>query len=179
MCSSDLLFPSPALRNRALNVMSKKGVDILLSTHPESDDTVLEFALRREASKYALECLRQDFDGECTLADIPEITETHDVSTVTVVGENLKSDASAMQRVIHTLQRHGIEVFAHAPGSSGFAQTAVIPSDRLHEALALLHANLLESSIIIIIVRPRRQQHFLLTARPLLSHVLTCKRHID
>ncbi len=140
----NVLFPSPALRNRALNVMSKKGVDILLSTHPESDDTVLEFALRREASKYALECLRQDFDGECTLADIPEITETHDVSTVTVVGENLKSDASAMQRVIHTLQRHGIEVFAHAPGSSAFAQTAVIPSDRLHEALALLHANFLE-----------------------------------
>ena len=65
------------------------------------------------------------------------------MSTVTLVGENLKTETSAGERMLHSLHREGIEILTSGRGSSGFAMTAVIPSASMKQALRLLHANFL------------------------------------
>lgn len=137
-------FAASALRTRVLNALSKKGIEVLLSTTPESDDDTLRFAIRTNAGKEAVNVIKEDLTGEGTPDTLPSITVMNEVSTVTVVGENLKTCTSSAARVVSTLNLHGIRTYAEAPGSSGFAQTTVIPSAQLHEALKLLHANFLE-----------------------------------
>lgn len=136
-------FNASALRNRALNVLSKKGIEILLSICMHEEDRPVRIVLRATDAARAEQLLREDLSGEATPETRPTLRTIGDMSTVTLVGENLKTESSAAERMLHTLHREGIEILTSGRGSSGFAMTAVVPHSSITEALRLLHAHFL------------------------------------
>ncbi|MCM1319664.1 MAG: aspartate kinase [Muribaculaceae bacterium] len=136
-------FPAKKLRNRALNVLTKKGVEILLSVCLPQEDSTVTIVLKAADAQRSMQLLREDMSGEGNPDTLPTLNLLTDMSTVTLVGENLKSDVTAGDRMLHTLSRAGISIAASGKGSSGFAMTAVIPSAAMKEALQLLHAQFL------------------------------------
>ena len=136
-------FPASALRNRALNVLSKKGVEILLSVCQQEEERPVRIVLRSADAARAEQMLREDLSGETTPESRPMLRTITEMSTVTLVGENLKTESSAGERMLHTLHRDGIEILTSGRGSSGFAMTAVIPHSSMTDALRLLHSHFL------------------------------------
>lgn len=136
-------FKANELRNRALNVLTKKGIEILLSVCGDADDAPVRIVMREADASRSELLIREDLSGEDTPANLPQIQVIPNVSTVTLVGENLKIEETAAQRMLHTLSRKGIEILTSGRGSSGFAMTAVIEAAKMKEALAILHANFL------------------------------------
>ncbi|MCM1005123.1 MAG: aspartate kinase [Prevotella sp.] len=147
-------FSASMLRNRALNVLTKKGVEILLSVYHNADDFGLQqedsgtvrIALRAADAARAEQMLKEDLSGEGPTDILPTITVLPNVSTVTLVGENLKKDPQAADRMLHTLRRAGIQILTAGRGSSGFAMTAVVPREDMTSALDLLHSQFLTAS---------------------------------
>ena len=136
-------FKASVLRNRALNVLSKKGVEILLSVCQIEEERPVRIVLRAADAARAEHMLREDLSGEGKPDSLPSLRTITDMSTVTLVGENLKTETSAGERMLHSLHREGIEILTSGRGSSGFAMTAVIPSASMKQALRLLHTNFL------------------------------------
>lgn len=138
------MFSAATLRTRALNVLSKKGVEILLSVCLNDDERPVRIVLRTADASRAEQLLREDLSGESSPQHPgPALRTITDMSTVTLVGENLKSETSAGERMLHTLHREGIEILTSGRGSSGFAMTAVIPHSSMTEALRHLHTHFL------------------------------------
>lgn len=136
-------FPSKKLRNRVLNVLTKKGIEILLSVCLPEEDSVVSIVMRGADAKVSEQLLREDLSGEGAPDTLPTISLLPEMSTVTVVGENLKKDNKAGERMLHTLERAGIIVAASGRGSSGFAMTAVVPRAAMEQSLQLLHTQFL------------------------------------
>lgn len=133
---------SENIRTRALNALAKNGVEILL-TSPETEP-VLSIALRGGTASASLQMLREELSTGLKAADRPALKAVPSLSTVTLVGENLKTDPQAAARMLATLERNGLDVQASAPGSSGFAMTAVLPAEQMRPALEALHAAFLQ-----------------------------------
>lgn len=136
------VFNAATLRNRALNVLTKKGVEILLSVCQKDEDAPIRIVMRATDAKEAEQMLREDFSGEAGDA-LPSLRTATDLSSLTLVGENLKSDPHAAERMLHTLHRAGIQVLTSGRGSSGFAMTAIVPARCMTEGLQLLHSQFL------------------------------------
>jgi len=132
-------FSAPLLRNRALNVLTKQGVEILLSACHGDEDTPVRIVMRSADAARAEQMLCEDLSGEGNPETLPAIHTVDELSSVTLVGENLKTDPCAAERMLHTLDRAGIKVFTSGHGSSGFAMTAIIPASCMTDALKLLH----------------------------------------
>lgn len=130
-------FPSPALHTRTLGVLSKQGVEILLHA-PGQQDGSISMAMRRTDASRAMQALREDFASEGK-ADVPAIIESTEVSTVSAVGEGVKRDPRAKERLGSMLEQAGIKVIASAIGASGFTLSFVVPQENHHEALSVLH----------------------------------------
>lgn len=137
-------FTTQMLRHRALNVLTKKGVEILLCVTQSDEDATVQLVLRSDVAKSAEQMLREDLSGEGASSHTPDVHTLRSLSTVTLVGENLKSEASAAERMLHTLRRAGIDILTAGRGSSGFAMTAVVPSADMKAALHLLHEHFLQ-----------------------------------
>lgn len=127
------------LNTRVLNVLSKQGVEVLLSTSA-ADTRTISLALRRTDARRAMQALREDFAGEATEAAAPAIAERSDVSAVSAVGENLKLHPETTERLLDSLLSAEIPVLAGATGASGFTFTVVVPEQMHHHALRALHA---------------------------------------
>lgn len=136
-------FTAHTLRNRALNLLSKKGIEILLSECADDDMQPVKIVLRGADITPAAQLLREDLSGEGNPDALPSLTTKLDMSTVTLVGENLKKDITAGERMLHTLQRAGIDIYVSGQGSSGFAMTAVIAHTDMVKALSHLHSQFL------------------------------------
>lgn len=136
-------FSAPLMRNRALNVLTKQGVEILLSVCQGDEDTPVRIVMRYADAARAEQLLREDLSGEGEPAALPALHTVSELSSVTLVGENLKTDPRAAERMLHTLDRSGIKVFTSGHGSSGFAMTAIIPASGMTDALKHLHAQFL------------------------------------
>lgn len=135
----DSRFPLPELHSRVLNVLSKQGVEILL-TSAASPTSPLKLAVRATDAPRALRALREDFAPELSEGTSPVFTEREDVSTISVVGENIKLHPDISLKLLGALNGAGIDVPASATGASGFTFSMLVNADRHQDALRTLHA---------------------------------------
>lgn len=130
-------FPAQELHTRVLNVLSKKGIEVLLSNADYRG--VLSIAMRKTDAERAMRMLREDFAGDVSREAMPQIEETVNMSAVSAVGENLKVIPETQQRILDLLAAEQIEVAAAAKGASGFTFTVIVPTDKHHAALRAIH----------------------------------------
>lgn len=126
------------LNSRSYNAMAKKGINVLLVSHPK-DDGDFSFAINTSDSEKALETMRNEFGPEIANDEISDINVINDMAIIAVVGENISSHKGLEARISNTLQRSGIKVFAASHGASTTNYSFVVDNSMAHEALRLIH----------------------------------------
>lgn len=136
---------NPALANRIFSMLIKNGVEVLLVSRSQSDDSPVTFAIREGEANRTEELLKREYESELASGEIHDLTRQRGVATLSVVGENLRDAEGALDRITNTLLREHIDVKAMATGSSGITLSVVIDGDKLNDALRLLHSAYLEN----------------------------------
>ena len=95
--------------------------------------------MRRQDVETAVKILGDEFAPEIYRSDITAVEPRNDVSTIAIVGENMKHMSGIAARLFNTLERNGISVLASSHSSSGINLSFTVSSDSLKEALILSH----------------------------------------
>lgn len=127
-----------SLNSRAYNAMARHGIQVYLLAQP-GDSPDFSFAVARADALSAVNVLNEEFAPELIDSSLEAITLKDNLATIAVVGDNLRRETGLGARMVHTLTRAGIEVEAVSDGSSETTVTVMVPEDKAHEALRLLH----------------------------------------
>lgn len=128
-----------AINTRTFNALARKGVSVLLvsQTGPEAG---FSFALANADAEKARQALEEEFAPELADGSLESIAERSELSTVAVVGSNLRRHHGIGARIVNTLLRGGIEVAAKCEGTSATTMTVVIDRADTDKAMTLIHS---------------------------------------
>lgn len=133
-----------SLSTRIFTMLTKNGVEVLLVSRAETDESPVVFAIREGEADRAEELIAKEYEAEIASGEISGIGRRRNAATVSVVGENLRDSEGALDRLANTLLRDHIDVMAMAVGSSGITLSVAVEGDKLNKALCLLHSAYLE-----------------------------------
>ncbi len=165
---------------RIFNTLARNGVSVFLVSQASSENNT-SFAVKNADADIAVKVLKEEFKAELGSGQLSDITPTHDLTTVAIVGENMKGTAGIAGKLFNTLGRNGINVIAVAQGASEINISFVIRHTDLSKALNVIHDSLFLSdtqalNLFIIgtgnvgrhlIQQIKKQQEKLLTAKSL------------
>lgn len=136
-----------SLATRIFSVLTKNGVEVLLDTRSESaerHESEVSFATREKEAERAAELLSKEFDAELSNGEVKRLTQRHKLSTLSIVGENLKNLEGMASKVAGTLAANGVPVLAVARGNSEINLSMVLQAADLENSLRLIHKTYLE-----------------------------------
>lgn len=136
-----------SLASRVFSVLTKNGVEVLLDTRSGSDaghSSEVSFATREAEAGNAKELLAKEFDAEISNGEIEAPDPIHNLSTLSIVGENLKNLEGITSTVAGTLSGNGVKVLAIARGNSEINLSMVVEASMLEQSLRLIHSSFLE-----------------------------------
>ena len=136
--SGDITANVAAMNSRAYNCMARHGIQVYLLAQP-GDGGDFSFAVSGHDAEEANRALNEEFAPELLDGSLAGITVEGDLTTLAVVGNDLRSDNGLCARITNTLMRGGIAVRAVSEGTSETTVTVMVESDRTNEALRLLH----------------------------------------
>lgn len=134
----DLTANVAAINSRTYNAMARHGISVYLVAQPGQDVSFSVAMTESEAPK-ALKALEEEFAPELQSGEVLSIRETDDLAIIAIVGESIRELHGLGVRLVHTLQRHGIEVKAISDGASETTITLVVKNEDVDEALRLVH----------------------------------------
>ncbi len=140
--SGDGLPEVPHLFGRMYQVMTRVGVEIVLSAHPGTgyDPQVIVNAAQAPA---ALEQLTQEFAAECAQGQISSISMRAGLALCTLVGEEL--DSAVLPQVQRALAAEGIAPLAQTACST--ALSVVLYESDLERAMRGIHREVVETAL--------------------------------
>ncbi|MDE6754603.1 MAG: aspartate kinase [Muribaculaceae bacterium] len=124
--------------SRALNALARQGVKIYPMT--VSANAALNFAVAADDEEKARAILLSEFAPEIPSHPLLAPSIKGGLSTVAVVGENLKSQPRLGARIRNSLMRGGIAVEAFSDGMSDSTLTLLVDSQRANDALRIVHS---------------------------------------
>ena len=124
--------------SRLLNSLSRHGLKIFLLRHRDSRKGY-SFGVAGTDADATLQQILTEFAPELSSGKMQEPLRKDSMTTVAVVGEEMKSRHRLADRIWHTLHRDGISVEAYSAGSSDTTITYVVESDKANRALELIH----------------------------------------
>jgi aspartate kinase len=130
------------LFGRMCQVMTRAGIEMVLSVHPGTgyDPQILVKAAQAAA---AVEQLTQEFASECGHGQIQSITVREGQAVCTVIGEEL--GGAVLAQVQHTLAAEGIAPLVQMAFPS--ALSLVLPDHELEHAIRSIHRQVIEPSL--------------------------------
>ena len=128
-----------SINTRTFNAMARNGVSVLLVSQPDQESG-FSFALSDIDSEKARKALIEEFAPELADGELEAIEELHELSTLAVVGNNIRKITGLGARMRNTLSRSGIEVAAHCEGTSATTVTLMIPREETDRAMRLIHS---------------------------------------
>lgn len=123
---------------RTLNALARHGIKIFLLNHGESRKEYTFGVAGADADETGRQIL-SEFAPELSTAKLNAPIRKDSLSTIAVVGEDMKSRGRLAGRIWHTLHRDGITVEAYSAGNSDTTITYVVDSDKADRALQLIH----------------------------------------
>jgi aspartokinase/homoserine dehydrogenase 1 len=124
--------------SRVFKALAEAKVNILLISQASSEHSIC-LAIKTHEAETAKEAVEKEFYYEIKSGEMDHVMLLHNLSTVAVVGENMKQNPGASGRMFRALGRNNINVAAIAQGSSELNISAVIPQADLQKALNALH----------------------------------------
>lgn len=124
--------------SRVFKALAEAKVNIVLISQASSEHSIC-LAIKTSEAYLAKEVVEKEFYYEIKSGEMDEVVLLHGLSTIAVVGENMKQNPGASGRMFRALGRNNINVAAIAQGSSELNISAVIPQADLQKALNALH----------------------------------------
>lgn len=137
-----LFFSEPReddkFNRRALNTLAKNGVRIFPLVNAEPS-LYFSFGVEMAELERVAEALSIEFAPEFSSGDIftPEIHK--DLTVIAVVGTAVKNDSRLQARIVNSLVRESITVYAMSSATSETTHTYLVEDGRANEAMGIIH----------------------------------------
>ncbi|MDR0686804.1 MAG: bifunctional aspartate kinase/homoserine dehydrogenase I [Dysgonamonadaceae bacterium] len=126
------------INSRIFGALSASGVSVFMVCQASSENTTT-LAVKDEDATLAVKVLKKEFAIELEQGEINEVKAEQGLSTVAVVGENIKHTPGISGKLFGALGRSGISVIAYTQGASETNISFVIESRYLRKALNTIH----------------------------------------
>lgn len=127
-----------ALSARAFNALTRKGIDVFLSSNRTSGQEV-HFVVRDSDSYATMDELEIEFASELSSGSISLAQPRSGLATVAAVGETLSQAADWKQHLSDAVESRGHEVLARSEGKSGSSIALVVEGEAERSALEAMH----------------------------------------
>ncbi|MGP1390207.1 MAG: bifunctional aspartate kinase/homoserine dehydrogenase I [Vibrio diabolicus] len=132
------------MASRVFGAMSSAGVSIVLITQSSSEYSI-SFCIEAEDKAKAQQVLADAFELELKDGLLEPVDFIDNVSIITLVGDGMRTSRGVASRFFSSLAEVNVNIVAIAQGSSERAISAVIPEDKISEAIKACHENLFNS----------------------------------
>lgn len=132
------------MASRVFGAMSSAGVSIVLITQSSSEYSI-SFCIESEDKKLAQQSLADSFELELKEGLLEPVDFIDDVAIVTLVGDGMRTSRGVASQFFASLAEVNVNIVAIAQGSSERAISAVIPENKISEAIKACHENLFNS----------------------------------
>ncbi len=132
------------MASRVFGAMSASGVSIVLITQSSSEYSI-SFCIEASDKAKAQRALSDAFELELKDGLLEPVDFIDDVAIVTLVGDGMRTSRGVASRFFSALAEVNVNIVAIAQGSSERAISAVIPEDKISEAIKACHVNLFDS----------------------------------
>ncbi|MEW2837929.1 bifunctional aspartate kinase/homoserine dehydrogenase I [Vibrio sp. JC34] len=132
------------MASRVFGAMSSAGVSIVLITQSSSEYSI-SFCIEAEDKAKAQQVLADAFELELKDSLLEPVEFIDNVSIITLVGDGMRTSRGVASRFFSSLAEVNVNIVAIAQGSSERAISAVIPEDKISEAIKACHENLFNS----------------------------------
>ena len=126
------------VNHRIFRALANAGISVFLVAQASSENST-SLGLRHDDSAKACEVLNKEFEKEISMGLMESVRATGELSTVAIVGENMRHNAGIIGKLFQTLGRNGINVIACAQGGQETNISFVIESDLLRKTLNVIH----------------------------------------
>ena len=123
---------------RIFRTLAKSGISVFLVSQASSENST-SIGVRNADADLACRVLNGEFSKEIAMGEINEISAEKDLSTIAIVGENMKHTPGIAGKLFGTLGRNGISVIACAQGASETNISFVVESKFLRKSLNVIH----------------------------------------
>ena len=103
------------VNHRIFRALANADISVFLVSQASSENST-SLGLRHVDSAKACEVLNKEFEKEISMGLMESVHATTDLSTVAIVGENMRHNAGIIGKLFQTLGRNGINVIACAQG---------------------------------------------------------------
>ncbi|MCJ2375888.1 bifunctional aspartate kinase/homoserine dehydrogenase I [Vibrio sp. ZSDZ34] len=132
------------MASRVFGAMSSAGVSIVLITQSSSEYSI-SFCIEEADKDDAERVLKESFELELKDGLLEPVEFMNDVAIVTLVGDGMRTSRGVASQFFSSLAEVNVNIVAIAQGSSERAISAVIPEDKISEAIKACHENLFNS----------------------------------
>ena len=126
------------VNHRIFRALGNAGISVFLVAQASSENST-SIGLRHVDADKACEVLNKEFEKEISMGLMESVQATSNLSTVAIVGENMRHNAGIIGKLFQTLGRNGINVIACAQGGQETNISFVIKADLLRKTLNVIH----------------------------------------
>ena len=126
------------VNHRIFRALGNAGISVFLVAQASSENST-SIGLRHVDADKACEVLNKEFEREISMGLMESVRATSELSTVAIVGENMRQNAGIIGKLFQTLGRNGINVVACAQGGQETNISFVIKADLLRKTLNVIH----------------------------------------
>lgn len=126
------------VNHRIFRALANADISVFLVAQASSENST-SLGLRHADSAKACEVLNKEFEKEISMGLMENVRATGDLSTVAIVGENMRHNAGIIGKLFQTLGRNGINVISCAQGGQETNISFVIEAEFLRKTLNVIH----------------------------------------
>ena len=126
------------VNQRIFRALANAGISVFLVAQASSENST-SLGLRHVDAEKACNVLNEEFAKEISMGLMESVRATSELSTVAIVGENMRHNAGIIGKLFQTLGRNGINVIACAQGGQETNISFVIDSRLLRKTLNVIH----------------------------------------
>lgn len=126
------------VNHRIFKALALNGISVFLVSQASSENST-SIGVSTPDAAISQKVLSEEFAHEIALGSINEITIEYDLSTIAIVGQNMKNVPGVAGKFFDTLGRSGINIRALAQGASETNISCVIRKESLRKALNVIH----------------------------------------
>ena len=126
------------VNQRIFRTLANAGISVFLVAQASSENST-SIGLRHVDAEPACEVLNEEFAKEISMGLMEPVQAVSGLSTVAVVGENMRQRPGIVGKLFQTLGRNGINVVACAQGGQETNISFVVKADLLRKTLNVIH----------------------------------------
>lgn len=132
------LFGVPGIAGSVFSALAQSGINVILITQGSSEYSI-SFAIEPEYADIAKMVLENVFKNEISNGLVEPVKVEHNLSTLAIIGEQMRYRPGIAARLFNALGKNGINVVAIAQGSSELNISVVVHKKDEIKALNALH----------------------------------------